>query len=323
MSTAAHRSKASGAPVLHALDLALVRAFVALVTEQSVSRAAEALGQSQPQLSGTLRRMRALFHDPILVRGSGGMVATDRALSLLETARRMLADGQTLLSAPDGVGVDPLQLHRLFQIALPDFISAPMVTQVFLALRQAAPGCRLAVLPVRGPGEGVAMLESGQVDLLIDASLVEAGHIRHTRLFDDPFVMVGAADHPAFQAPLSLDDYLALPHLAAAPGSGVGPGLVDRLLLERGLTRRVVGWVPYLNAAAPLLTATDMLLTTGSRLARHLALQADLRVAAPPVALEPLHYALMWHERVHGFAEHRWLRQLVKKALEGTEIAPN
>ena len=135
-----------------------------LFRSQSVSRAAVALGQSQPQLSGTLRRMRALFHDPILVRGSGGMVATDRALSLVETARRMLADGQILLTAPDGVGVDPFQLHRLFRIALPDFISSAMVTQVFLALRQAAPGCRLAVLPVRGPGEGVANRKSTRLN---------------------------------------------------------------------------------------------------------------------------------------------------------------
>ena len=120
-------------PPLPSLELNAVRALVALLTEKSVSRAAETLGQSQPQMSATLRRMRALLRDPILVRGSHGMVPTDHALALLEPARRILSDVQTLLAEPQRF--DPLTMRRSLRLAVPDFLSAALLAAILGEIR--------------------------------------------------------------------------------------------------------------------------------------------------------------------------------------------
>jgi DNA-binding transcriptional LysR family regulator len=297
-----------------ALDLALIRAFVALIGEQSVSRAAQRLGQSQPQLSAPLRRLRHILRDPILVRGSKGMVATEHALTLMPTAKRMLADGKTLLAPASGL-IEPALLRRKFQIALPDFLSAALLARIFVVVRTQAPHCQLAVRPVRSSAEGVELLESGSVDLLIDSEPVSTGHIRQIALFDDPMVVVGARNNAALRQSLSLDGYLRLSHLAASEGSGPAPGIVDRMLLAQGLKRNVMAWVPYLNSTAPVLASTDLVLTTGEALARQLASQEDLLLVKPPITLAPLRYTLMWHERVHRFPEHQWLRALLHATL--------
>ena len=318
MSGTPHQPRASAEPHgggarLAALDLSLVRALVALVTEQSVSRAAEALGQSQPQLSATLRRMRAVFEDPILVRGSHGMVATEHARTLLVPAQRMLADACTLLAPPEDF--EPQRLHRTIQLALPDFLSATLLAAIIAGVRAEAPNASVLVRSVRSEHDGLAMLEAGEVDLLIESSVVPAAHIRHTSLFEDRVLMVAAGGHPQLQGALTLEQYLRLPHIAAAPASGLRPGIIDRMLQERGCARRVVAWVPYLNTIPQILATSDLVFTTTAHLARHLAAHPGLQVLQPPFEFGPIRYLLMWHERVHRSGEHRWLRGLLQQRV--------
>ena len=67
---------------LHQIDVNLLVALDALARERSVTRAAQRAGVSQSAMSHTLRRLRELFDDPLLVRGHGGMVLTPRAEAL-------------------------------------------------------------------------------------------------------------------------------------------------------------------------------------------------------------------------------------------------
>src|SRR5262249_11455884 len=64
---------------LRAIDLNLLVALDALLTERHVSRAAVRIGLSQPAMSNALSRIRTLFRDDILVRTSHGMEPTPRA----------------------------------------------------------------------------------------------------------------------------------------------------------------------------------------------------------------------------------------------------
>ena len=48
------------------------------------------------------------------------------------------------------------------------------------------------------------------------------------------------------------------------------------MLAERGHTRRVVAWVPYLNTLPLILAQSDQVLTTSAHMARQLATQAAL-----------------------------------------------
>lgn len=73
------------------LDTYLLRVLHTLLTEQSVTRTAVRLGQSQPAISNTLKRLREITGDAILVRGKSGMVPTERGRELLLLAEQSLA----------------------------------------------------------------------------------------------------------------------------------------------------------------------------------------------------------------------------------------
>jgi DNA-binding transcriptional LysR family regulator len=69
-----------GAMNLSSVDLNLLIAFDALLTECSVSRAAQKLSVTQPAVSHALKRLRYLFKDDLLIRGPHGMQPTSRLL---------------------------------------------------------------------------------------------------------------------------------------------------------------------------------------------------------------------------------------------------
>src|SRR6478735_12264690 len=84
---------------LSRLDLNLLVSLDALLTERSVSRAAQRLHLSQPSLSASLARLRTHFGDPLLVRRGNAYDLSPLALRLvdqvsttLESARRIFEE---------------------------------------------------------------------------------------------------------------------------------------------------------------------------------------------------------------------------------------
>ena len=64
------------------IDLHLIRVLHTVLTERSVSKAAIRLGMYQPAVSASLKKLRELAGDPLLVRSGAGMVPTDAGLRL-------------------------------------------------------------------------------------------------------------------------------------------------------------------------------------------------------------------------------------------------
>lgn len=87
---------------LSRLDLNLLVSLDALLTEQSVTRAADRLHLSQPALSASLARLRTHFGDQILARRGNAYELTPFAIRLtehtstaLEAARRVFESQAT------------------------------------------------------------------------------------------------------------------------------------------------------------------------------------------------------------------------------------
>src|SRR3954465_3035390 len=84
------------------LDLNLLKVFEALMTEGSVTRAANALLMTQPAVSNALARLRDALGDPLFVRSGTGIRPTQRAVVLWEPIGEAL---ETLRGAPRRAGV--------------------------------------------------------------------------------------------------------------------------------------------------------------------------------------------------------------------------
>jgi DNA-binding transcriptional LysR family regulator len=136
---------------LASLDLNLLVALDALVSEGHVGRAASRLGLSQPAASHALRRLRGLLHDPLLVRVGAGMELTPRALALRAPLAQMLGQVQELLVAER---FEPSSSTRRFTLAMPDLVADLLLPLLIEQIGATAPGIRIDLAPWRG---GAAM----------------------------------------------------------------------------------------------------------------------------------------------------------------------
>ena len=80
------------------IDLNLLVALDALLTERSVTRAAARVGLGQSAMSHNLARLRALFGDELLSARPDGMRPRPRALALVDPVRVALAQIEALVA---------------------------------------------------------------------------------------------------------------------------------------------------------------------------------------------------------------------------------
>src|SRR3954453_19477289 len=101
------------------LDLNLLVALDALLSERSVTRAAQRVGLSQPGMSNALGRLSRLLDDPLIVRRGGALVPTTRAAGLISPVHEALAPIRSALDAQRSF--DPATDRRSFRLSCSDY----------------------------------------------------------------------------------------------------------------------------------------------------------------------------------------------------------
>ena len=132
---------------LAALDLNLLVALDALVSEAHVGRAADKVGLSQPAMSHALARLRDLMRDPLLVRTGARMQLTPRAEALRAPLAQALDQVRGLFVTER---FDPLTSRRRFVLMMPDLVTDLIMPALMARLAQ-APDVRLDVTAWRAP----------------------------------------------------------------------------------------------------------------------------------------------------------------------------
>ena len=149
---------------LERVDLNLLTHLDVLLREKNVTRAAEQLGVTQPAMSNILRRLRVLFNDPLLIRSSEGMTATERALELQPRIREVLGDLSQILEPR--AEFRPLTSNRVFRIMASDYAEATLIPALVKAMRSEAPN---VVLDFLTPSDvSYRDMEQGKVDMAIN-----------------------------------------------------------------------------------------------------------------------------------------------------------
>lgn len=300
---------------LNRFDFNLLLALDTLLSERSVTRAADRLCVTQPALSGSLQRLRQHFDDPLLLRVGREMELTPKARALIEPVRTALLHINAALETQ--AIFDPATSERTFRVAMSDYCVHIFLPKVVRILAVRAPQLRLMIENVFGPS--FSRLEGGDIDLVIthgDRSLFgREGRdvdLMTADLFGDSFVCVVARDHPIGDS-MTKDDYLSYPHALAFFGANVRT--VEEAEIERrGIVIKELLHVPTFAGLLQMLPGTELIATVQSKLAEQLADTQKVRVMKPPMNLGTLKETLIWHNRSDDDPGHIWLRAVMKEA---------
>ena len=307
----------------HGLDLRLMRMLQLLLTECSVSRTADLLGQSQPAVSSALKRLRDIFGDPLLVRSGSKLVPTARGLEAGARVARILAEIDTMVSSSDAF--DPMTDQRLVRIFAANCLGIFFIPRIAERMRRDAPAMRAAFCATTASEREIFdELESGKTDLVIGNWPLPRENLRFAPLLDTDMVLVVRDDHPfAGTARLTFADYLAAAHLSPTPHSGAAVSPVDGRLAQLDVERNIALTVPEFALVPAVLARTDLVFTSSRPFAEQMAAQNKVALIEAPAELGPMRFYMLWHERMHHSPCNQWLRKLIRSvALDAHDLAP-
>lgn len=129
---------------LETLDWSLIRAFLAVAEQGSLSAAARQLGASQPTLGRQIRQLEADLKQVLFHRQPKGFVLTENGAALLGPAKRMreALNDVALTAAGLQTGMD-----GSVRITASETVSLNLLPEIIAGLRQTHPGIHIDLVP--------------------------------------------------------------------------------------------------------------------------------------------------------------------------------
>jgi DNA-binding transcriptional LysR family regulator len=308
------------------LDLNLLRVFDAVMTEGSLTRAAQVLALTQPAVSHALRRLHDAAGAELMVRTAHGMRPTALGESMWPQVREALGMLEQLISPAE---FRPRDDHAHFRLAMADATAAMIAPALVAAIEQQQALANLRMLPLttRDPRP---LIEHGEADVAVGyfpaaiTALVAEGDealLRHRLLYDTEYVCVMRREHPLAHIELSLDAFCAAHHLLVSL-SGRPHGFVDEALNGLGRRRRIVLTVNQFFTAGRVVTRSDLLTVLPASFVASTGYRHELVTRRLPMDLGRVHVEMLWHGRHDRDPAQRWLRERIDQAVSAEFGAP-
>lgn len=290
------------------LDLNLLVALNALLTERNISRAAEKLYLSQPATSGALARLRAYFEDELLIPSGRQLILTPRAKELIEPVREVLMRIDTTIATQPQF--DPATENRVFTLLVSDYTSTVLVPALLAELYREAPNLRIRLRSqAERPDE---VLEQGDADFLVIPSQYLAKDHPSTALFEEDYLCVTWEGNTRIKDRLTFDDYLACGHVIATFEHNNPLSTFDGWFMKSfDVKRRVEVTAPTLSVLPSMVVGTDRIATVHRRLALRAQATLPIKLWEPPPRIPKLVQMLQWHKHRSNDPAISWIRDKI------------
>lgn len=294
-------------------NLNLLPILQALLKEESVIRAADSVGLSQPAMSGSLARLRDLLGDPILVRVGRTMRLTPRAQRMRKQLDDLCGQIEQLLEAEH---FDPQTADMLFRIAAPDYIAFLISDTLLGRLAQEAPGVRVQFVDV--PRDLVHRMDDGLVDLAVCGNFDLWPDLRHEFLFRENYIAAVACDHPiGGRSQVTADELKAFPSPSLDLDAGQKAPPKGRNWTTGLPTLDYMAQISSMSQFVGLLLAAKSpnVVRAPISLVRRIADVLPLQTVEIADEITDFDTCMFWTEVVDSAVEHQWLRSIVREAL--------
>jgi len=295
------------------IDLNLLVLFEAVLEERHVGRAAARLHVSPSAVSHGLGRLRELMQDPLFLRQPKGVVPTERARQLEAPVADILERARQVISRAERF--DPRRSVRRFVIGAPDAVTAVLLPPLLNTLRREAPGIDLGVRNLVGQFESaLAELDQRTLDVALLPLRDIPARFASRVLYEEDFVLVRRVGHPSGRK-FTLAKYAAAAHVMVSV-SGDPHGPVDKLLAERGLSRRVMLTVPNFLHALAVVAESDLVAALPRTFASRHARRYRVEITEPPMSLMASPIRAIAPQAGMADAGLAWLLDLLEAAAQ-------
>lgn len=295
---------------LRQFDLNLLIIFEALISECHVSRAAEKVFLSQSAMSHALNRLRTQLDDPLLVKTENGLTPTPRALAMLPDVRQALSLVERTISPAESFQAS--LSDRTFRIASTDFFETVVFPEWFSQLQLSAPNVRVEI-DLISEESALLRLEKGEIDLIVgmDKEQRLPSHLIVQDWLTEKQVCLASTQNQNAKESLTLEAYLALPHIRFFDLEGKTDSNVDRWLADQTLERNHIASTTNYMAAARIVANTEAIITLPYHMAKLFTQMMPVCIVTPPDGLPAIDMTLVQHPLYAKDSGIIWLKQVL------------
>lgn len=295
---------------INTLDLNLLRVFNAVYQEKNVSRAALALGITQPAISNAMMRLRGALGDQLFVRARHGVeptVTADNIAGPIQEALRLFK-----VSLETRINFDPKTSTKTFRFLMSDAGKTMVLPRLMATLGEEAPEIGIEIL--QAPRTDYAeILEQGRADFAFgNLSFLKSGFYQQ-HLFSEPYRCICSPSHPiAKKRRLSMEDYLSSSHVGVNRGNA--DALVEQVLAKKRKHRKVQLNQDDYHVAVRVVAASRLLCTIPECM-----VTSEVTAFPLPFLVPSADIRQFWHRRTHHDAAGIWLRSLLSPMFGGSD----
>jgi len=291
---------------IYKLDGDILRTFLIILEESSVSKAAVRLNVTQSAVSHALSKLRDTLGDPLFVRSGQGLTPTETAISLKEPVQRVL-DG--LMKLADQRPFDPRTENMHFVIAANDLQRELIFPKLLREARADNIPLQFEFMPSGVPS--VSMLRDAKCQMILTPIPPDAPDVFQRRLFTGS--MMCFYDGDMRDPPATWEEFVAAEHIVARFAGGYSSTIALRGVDISAIPEPTVA-VSNFNAIPSFVKGTDLIAAEMS--AMHLGPLKELDVAPLPFESESISLYMVWHERSNNDPAHNWLRRRIEKIAD-------
>lgn len=291
------------------LDLNLLIALDALLSERSVTKAAERLSRSQPALSASLKRLRHQFGDDLLVRVGNKFELSPLAEQLRDRLAIVLSDIERVFATR--ARFDPSLASREFVLATTDYPQVVIGPAIADLVTTEAPGVGLRYIQLTDP-----VVESPNDHLRVfDGMFLPQGFVGDIPQFvtySDRWVIIADTENPVADEPVTIEGLGSLDWvLPFHRRLGIPP---VRQLELRGIDLKVSVATDGFVGLPALVADSNRVAFIQAKLAERLAATSQFVVLECPFEVVPLNETFFWHPTLTADPGHIWFRELIRRA---------
>ncbi|MHA2686870.1 LysR family transcriptional regulator [Vibrio harveyi] len=295
------------------LDLNLLRTFIILHQERNMRRAAERLFVSQPAVSKALQRLRDHFEDELFVKSHHGLRATEYANDLAESLAPLLDDISITINGSKAF--NPLEMNGTVKIALAPFILSSYASEIFQAIRQAAPHVQIHLL--NWSRSTMEEIIKDEVVLGVNYEINHAPKELLTKMIvKDEFCAYVRKDHPLQGHRLQISDCNDLEFatvIAADWNSNIS--FSEKIMKIKGVEPKIAFRSELPSAIIDVVANSDMVFPASKTVnVDKLYKLRRLDIELDGMVIEPCLHAYFHHKNRRNETVH-WLRNIVTEVI--------
>lgn len=305
--------------IITKMDLNLLRLFIVIYQNQSLTKTAEQLHLSQSAISHALNRLRQTLNDELFYKQKGKLYPTAYAQYLYPTLVDITLQLQQTFSPT--LELNQQQMLALAQkrfqkitLAMHDEVELLVFDKIVCGLTKLLPNCKIVSSRLHR-NQLAHDLNVGNIDFAFDVGMTVTETIVQQCLLNDHWVVAFFEDHAKYSH-ITPQDYLHHQHITVS-SRRTGHSLEDSLLAQLGFRRQIKVRCQHYTTACQLLSQGNLYLTLPSQIANVLIPKtAHWHIVNLPFELPQIAIHGYWHDKMSNNVLHQWLRNQLIELLQ-------